>query len=178
MGLSRRSFLAAVMACAPVPVVARAISDVDISTRVWKFGTLDDYVMMHYTAWDSAVVAAGRVLNERLLPPPAPLDFLITAIGLHFNAEAPCESLSRVVEDVSLSIHEGGREFIQVPLRWFGGERPFPLAVPFMFEKPDDLAIRLRSFDLRVRSEESVTVSVILQGMVRRPRDGWRWPIA
>ena len=161
--LSRRSFFAAVMGA----VGASTASKLPKASQVpFELGGPSLGEFFHYMVWDSAVVQPGEVLNQRLLPPPMPKDFVITGVSSYVNPEARVESLSHVLRDVSLRLSESGRDMLQAPL-WSLPISSSRLIVPFRFQRPKDFGLYLHSFGEPVSSTEPVTVQIIVNGLIR-----------
>lgn len=167
---SRRSFLAAVMGAIAAPAVERVGRNIQLSGLTELGPTIPaapgEY-MYPYMVWDSATILPGSVVNERLLPPPVPDDFMVQCIGLHFNAEARYQSVAEVIQAVHLRMKTYAGDLMETPLMFLPAQQPRPLPVPFQFKRDDDLGIYLDSGDRLVRSDGPVTVSVILHGVAR-----------
>ncbi len=168
MTTSRRSFLAAIMGAIAAPVAAKLAPRLPEEPAVWNFGTWDNYVSYHYTVWDSLTISPGSVVNERLLPPPGPANFLIHSIGLHVNDAAGYRDVSEVSRRVLMNLKDGDTDLIEAaPLFCFGdGMAPTRLAVPYRFQR-SDLGLYLNSQGSPIEMEAPVTVSVILSGIVQ-----------
>lgn len=166
---SRRSFLAAVMGAIAAPAVERVAKNIQLSglTEGPTIPAAPGEYMYPYMVWDSATILPGSVVNERLLPPPVPDDFMVQSIGLHFNAEARYQPVAEVIQAVHLRMKTSAGDLLDAPLMFLPAGQPRPLPVPFQFKRDDDLGIYLDSGEKLVRSDGPVTVSVILHGVAR-----------
>lgn len=135
------------------------------SPSVWRFGDWTSYEVMHYQIWDSVVIRPGEILQERLLPPPVPDDFLITHISIVFPAQSSYKSLSEVCRNVVFSLRDGERRIMETPLFNLPAFPPWGLPRAYRHIPGQDLGIYLHSLEA-IPSEDPITVSVILQGMI------------
>lgn len=169
---SRRSFLAAVMGAVAAPVAAKLAPSSRQSLALQKFDAVWaklKEVCYRYTVWDSLTISPGAVVDERLLPPPGPSDFLIDAIGVHVNDASDYKAVAEVARGVVLNLKDGPVNLLEAPLNVFGdGMAATRLARPYRFQR-SDLGLYLNSQGIALRSESRVTVSVILQGIVFNP---------
>jgi hypothetical protein len=167
--MNRRSFLACVAAAIGAPLLPKdATAEVvpsllDNLPPSWPF---------HYWIWDSAVVRPGEVIDEQLFPPPAPLNFMIHSIGCRIKCEAHTEDLLATATGVSFEVKAGGADGLPfwagMPLYMLVQGQLNRLPVPIHAKAEDDLYLRLYSDGKPVSCVERVTVSIILQGIVRR----------
>jgi len=174
---TRRSFLAAIvgaLAASALPKrqdpVALPFNGIDRFDAIWAElqQTCSDQVYRHYTVWDSAVVRPGEILYERLLPPPVPDDFAITNIGAFYSADSPYKSLAAVCQQAFVTLQDGERRILEVPLYRLPDSFPMPLALAYRHIPGCDLGIYLGSLN-PVECSAPVTVGVVLTGIVRLP---------
>lgn len=125
-------------------------------------------VCYHYTVWDSLVISPGQVVNERLLPPPCPADFLIDAIGIHVNDAADYKAVAEVAQHTVLKLKDGERNLIESVALCYFGDGMAPMRLPMRHQFQDDLGLYINSGGLPIQSESPVTISIILQGLVRK----------
>ncbi len=168
--MNRRSFLAAVlgaMAAQAVEKLAPAASpgSFTMPDNLW-IASPDLGFYRHFVVWDSAVMRPGEVIRERLLPPPAPLDFLITGLGIFIPGSGRVRSIAEVARAVSLEIKDGETVWAKTPLLHLPVQNFVSLPLPAKFQR-SDVGIWLHSSEQELKSVEPVTVQVALRGLVR-----------
>ena len=121
----------------------------------------------HFTVYDSVVIRPGEVLRERILPPPAPVDFLIDRIGVFVSHEARVDSVGAAVWGTRLEIRDGERTWYDGPLQLLGFDSFSRLPIPLKFRLPQQSGIYVHSADWPVENNEPVTISVAFAGLAR-----------
>lgn len=169
MSVSRRSFLAAVLGAVAAPAVKPGVN---LHPAEWPASWAETGdVVWPYMVWDSATILPGQVLNERLFPPPGPRDFEVTSMGFRVPLDVPYKNLEPVVESVRLRFNNCDLALIECPLFSvvYGAGTTFRLVSPVFFGAGDELGLYLDSWNEPVDCTESVTISVVLQGLARLP---------
>jgi hypothetical protein len=118
--------------------------------------------------WDSLTIQPGSVVDDRLWHPPVPDGFIIKRISASFGYEDPYYSVAAAVRSVYMTMKAGRTNLLESNLTSLAPSfgHPMPLAVPYRCDRSMDLGVYLNSLG-PVKSDEPVTITVVLDGMAR-----------
>lgn len=122
-----------------------------------------------YSVWEERKIEPDKEIDEALIIPPLPTEFIVEHLGIRFDLSASYADLTKALRRLRLSILAGPDLVADMPIHaicLLGTAGPTPI-YPSIVSKPEKpISIALRSFQ-PLHMSQPLTVAAVLAGSAR-----------